>query len=128
VFDADTALATVAALGAKAKSLDVKIENTGFFERYLAQEAKKLRKTPDVLRREYGSAAAVALPMLLGNSDQAKKLGQAVAQFVAKPGRLQVSARAKGAEGIGVADVAAMPTPGAILERLEITASTDDRL
>jgi hypothetical protein len=128
VFDADTALATVAALGAKAKSLDVKIENTGFFERYLAQEAKKLRKTPDVLRREYGSAAAVALPMLLGNSDQAKRLGQAVARFVAKPGRLQVSARAKGAEGVGVADVAAMPTPGAILERLEITASTDDRL
>jgi hypothetical protein len=128
VFDADTALATVAALGTTAKSLDVRIENTGFFERYLAQEARKLQKTPDVLRREYGSAAAVALPRLLGNSDQARKLGQAVARFVAKPARLQISARAKGAEGIGVADVAALPTPAAILERLEITASTDDRL
>ncbi|HEV2558507.1 MAG TPA: hypothetical protein VGU45_07760 [Microvirga sp.] len=128
VFHADTALATVAALGASAKSLDITVENTGLFERYIAQEAKKQRRTPESLRREYGSTAAFAIPALLGNSDQAKGLGQAVARFVAKPARLRIAARARSAAGLGIADVMSIASPTDVLQQLEIRATTEERL
>jgi hypothetical protein len=128
VFNADTAVATVAALAATAKRLEVVVENTGFFERYLAQEAKKVRKTPETLRREYGSAAAFAVPAMLGNSEQSKALGQALARFIARPTRLRITAQTKSSEGLGVADVMNVTKPASILERLDLTAATDERL
>jgi hypothetical protein len=126
VFNPDTAVAMVAALGATAKRLDVTLENDGFFERYLAQEARKARKSPEALRREYGSAAAIAVPVILGNSEQAKTIGRALAKFVARPTRLRIAARAKNADGVGIADVMSVATPSAILESLEIEAATDE--
>jgi hypothetical protein len=95
------------------------------FERVLAQEAKKQKKTPEDLRREYGMAAAIAVPSILGNSASAKAVGQAVARFVAKPGRLNISARTKDPAGLGFADVAAAAEPAALLEKLEITATAE---
>jgi hypothetical protein len=106
----------------------VTIENTGFFERYVAQEAKKLRRSPESLRREYGSAAAFAIPAMLGNSDQVKALGQAVARFVAKPARLRIEARARSAAGLGVADVLNIASPAEVLQQIEIRAVSDERL
>jgi hypothetical protein len=62
---------------------------------------------------------------MLGNSAQAKTLGQAVARFVAKPGRLTISATTKDPAGLGLADVIATPEPAAILNKLEITATAE---
>ena len=122
VFDPDTTTATISLLGATARSVDLTVENTGLFERVLAAEAKKQKKTVDALRREYGAAAAVAIPMILGNTEQAKTLGQAVAKFVAKPGRLRITAKAKDPAGLGVADVLSAPEPAAVLRKLDVTA------
>ena len=49
-----------------------------------------------------------------------------MAQFVAKPGRLFLSARPKnGGTGLGVIDFSAAPSPGAVLDRLDVTAKAN---
>lgn len=125
VFNADSALAVVALLGATVKTADLVVENGGLFEKLIAQEARKQKKSPDELRREFGMAAAVAVPVMLGNSGSAKAIGQAVARFVAKPGNLSISARTKDPAGLGIGDLAALAEPGAVLGKLDVTATAE---
>jgi hypothetical protein len=125
VFNSDSAVAAVALMGATAKNLHLTIENKGLFERLVAQEARKQKKSPEDIRREYGMAAAVAVPAMLGSSASAKAVGQAVARFVAKPGRLTITATTKDPAGLGIADVAATPDPAALLDKIEISATTE---
>ncbi|MCB5177014.1 hypothetical protein [Microvirga lenta] len=125
VFDPDTAVATVALVDARAKSLELTVQNTGLFDRFLAQTAEEQKTTPEALRRSYGTIAAVAIPSMLGNSEQAKTLSQAVARFIAKPGRLTISAEAKEPGGLGVADLIGLTEPAAALEKLNITAKVE---
>lgn len=125
IFNPDTAVASVAALGATAKSAEITIDNRGLFERVIASAARNQNRNPEDIRREYGMAAAVGIPAVLGNSGAAKMLSQAVSKFVAKPGRLVVRARAKQPTGFGVADFAANPNPAGILNSLEITATAE---
>ena len=128
VFNPDTAVAAAAALGASARSAELVIENRGLFDRFLAQEARKQKKTPEAIRREYSAAADLAVPAMLGNSEQAKTVGQALARFIARPTRLRITGRAKDPAGLGVSDLAASPDPLALLEKLEVTATVDERL
>jgi hypothetical protein len=125
VFSTDNAVALVALLGATLKSAELKIENGGLVEKLLAQEAAKQKKSADDLRKEFGMIAAVAIPAMLGNSGQAKAIGQAVARFVAKPGKLAIAARTKDPAGLGMADLALIGEPGAILDKLEVTATAE---
>jgi hypothetical protein len=125
VFNADSVVALVALFGATVKNAQITIENGGLFERLLEQEAKKQGKSADDLRKEFGMAAAVAVPAMLGNSGQAKAIGQAVARFVAKPGKLTISARTKDPAGLGMGDLGSIGEPGAILEKLEVTATAE---
>lgn len=125
VFNPDQALASVALVGATAKSLDITVENGGLFERILAREAQRQSRGPDELRREWGMAAAVAIPIILGGSPQSKTLGQAIARFVAKPGRLSIQAKAKEPGGLGFTDYATAPDPLALLDKVDITATAE---
>jgi hypothetical protein len=123
VFEGDSAVAMVALLGATAKTLHLSVEDKGLANRLLAAEGKKRRRSAEDLRKEYGSVAAFGLPAMLGNSASAKAITQAVSRFIAKPGRLEMSARAKDAGGLGVADVMVSGgSPQAILEQIEVTA------
>lgn len=125
VFNPDSAVALVALVGATAKNLDLAIENKGLFERAVAEAARQQKRSPDDLRREYGMAAAVAIPAILGSSQASRTLGQAVARFIAKPGRLTISARTKDPAGLGIADVVSIGEPAAILDKLELTATAE---
>lgn len=125
VFDADTAIASVALVDAKAKSVDLTVQNSGLFERYLDKTAKEQKTTPEALRRSYGTAAAVAIPAIIGNSDQAKTLSQAIARFIAKPGRLTINAQAKDPAGLGVADLMTLSEPADALKKLNVTAKVE---
>ncbi|MGA0595454.1 hypothetical protein [Enterovirga sp. CN4-39] len=124
-FSPDEALAVVAWMSATARSLEVIVQNAGLFEKLLAAQAAEKKRSVDELRREYGMMAAVAVPVMLGNSAAAKAVGQAVARFVAKPGRLVIEARARDAAGLGVADFAAAPDPTALLDKLDLSASAE---
>ena len=124
-FNADTALATVALLGAKAKALDLTVENKGLFERYMAKAAKEQKTTPESLRRTYAAAAAFVVPAMIGSSEQAQTLGQAISRFIAKPGKLTVSATPKDPSGLGIAEAALLQDPKAILDKLNISAKAE---
>jgi hypothetical protein len=125
IFNEDTAVASVALLGAAARSVELTIDNRGLFERVIAREARRQKRPPEDVRREYGMAASVGIPVILGNSQPAKTLAQAVARFVAKPGKLTIQARAKQQAGYGVADYMANPTLGGILEAIDVTATAE---
>ena len=128
VFDPDTNLAMVALLGASARSAEVTIENRGLFERYLAAEAKKRGKSADAVRREYAAAATVIVPAMLGNSEQAKGLAQAIGRFIARPARLTITARAKAPAGLGISDVMTVQSPAEVMNLLDVTAVAEDKL
>ncbi|MBZ6074775.1 hypothetical protein [Microvirga puerhi] len=125
VFNPDTALATVALIGARAKTLNLVVENGGLFERYLNKTAKEQKTTPESLRRTFAAGTAVVIPSMLGSSGGAKTLSQAIARFIAKPGRLVVNAKAKDPAGLGVADLITAADPSAVIEKLDISATAE---
>ena len=125
MFDPDPSAASLAVLSATAKSLDLTLENTGLFERFIAAQSKVLSLKPEELRQEYVSASTLGVPVILGNSPAAKAIGAAMGQFVTKPGRLTVSAKAKDANGVGMADFSTAGSPGAMLDKLDVTAKAE---
>jgi hypothetical protein len=125
VFDADTAVATVALAGTKAKALDIVVDNKGLFERYMAKAAKEQKTTPEALRRTYGAAAAFVVPAMIGDSEQAQVLSQAIARFIAKPGKLTINATPKDPSGFGIAEAVVLSEPKDVLNKLNISAKAE---
>lgn len=126
IFSSDEAIQQVALMSATAKRLSFAVENGGIFERFLEQEAKKQKRKPDDLRKEYGMGAAIVVPAFLGNSEGARTLANAVARFVAKPGALNVTATANNAGGLGLADFAAAGgEPATLFEQVTIEAKAE---
>lgn len=125
LFSGDAGLAQVAAFGATLKALDLKLENLGLMDRYLAMEARKAKKTPDALRREWATMATLILPAILGDSDAAKAITGAVSRFIASPKSLTVNARAQNPAGVGLADVIAAGDPKAVLGKIDVKASAE---
>lgn len=112
-------------LSATAKALDLTLENGGLFERFIDAQAKVLSLKPDELRKEYVTASVIGVPVILGNSAAAKAIGAAMGKFVAKPGTLSISAKAKSGDGLGMVDVSTAPTPAAVLDKLEVNAKAE---
>ncbi|WP_311275206.1 hypothetical protein [Methylobacterium sp. WCS2018Hpa-22] len=125
VFDPDPSVSTFAMLGATAKTLDLRIENSGLFERFIASQSKSLSLKPEELTQEYVTATTFGVPAILGNSAGAKAIGAALGQFVTRPGTFLLSAKAKNAGGIGMLEFSAAPTPGAVLDRLDVSAKAN---
>ncbi|TNC10532.1 hypothetical protein FF100_23015 [Methylobacterium terricola] len=125
VFDPEPMVSSLALLGASAKSLGLTLENGGLFQRFVDQQAKAQSLKPEELQREYGTAAMLGIPAVLGGSPAAKALGQAVSRFVVKPGRLSVSATAKDPAGLGLMDFSTAPSPGKIFDRLNVDATAE---
>jgi len=125
LFDADTAIAAVALAGARAKALDITVENKGLFERYLDKTAKEQKTKPESLRRTYAAGAAFVVPAMIGSSEQARALSQAIARFIAKPGKLTLSATPKDPSGFGIVEAVLLPDPKAILDQLNVSAKAE---
>jgi hypothetical protein len=125
LFSPDEAIAAAALIGMKAKSADVVVEDRGLLGRYLAQAAKEQKTTPEALRTIYASAAPFVVSSMMGNSEQAKTLGQAIGRFIAKPGRLTVNAQPKNPSGFGVMDAMLASDPKEALAKLNITAKVE---
>lgn len=125
IFTGDLALAQVALLGATAKTVEFKLQNLGLAEKLIENEAKKSKRKVEDVRREYGMMASLGLAAILGPSDGAKALANAVARFVAKPGTLTVKATAKTPAGLGLADVIALGEPTEIFEKIDVNATAE---
>jgi hypothetical protein len=125
LFSGTLPAATMLMFSGSAKTLDLTVENAGLFERFLAAQAKDLSLKPDELRKEYVTASLLGVPIILGNSAAAKGIGAAMGQFVMKPGKLVVHAKAKEPAGIGFIDLGASRSPAAVLDRLDVEAKAN---
>ncbi|MBF9196662.1 hypothetical protein [Microvirga terrestris] len=125
LFSADQATAAAALIGAKAKAADVVVEDKGLLGRYLAQAAKDQKTTPEALRTIYASAAPFVVSAMIGNSEQASTLGQAIGRFIAKPGKLTLNAQPKNPSGFGVMDAMMASDPKEALAKLNISAKVE---
>ncbi|MBV8564776.1 MAG: hypothetical protein JO273_04900 [Methylobacteriaceae bacterium] len=113
-----------AVLRALLKEVDVRIDNTGLFEKVIALDAKRTNRSPDQKRGEYISAVAIAVPQLIGNVPVANAIVDAAAQFIAQPGSLRMTA--KSIEGIRIEDLQAADRRGAALGELDVTVAANE--
>ncbi|MEL6063227.1 MULTISPECIES: hypothetical protein [unclassified Methylobacterium] len=117
--------ATLLMFSGSAKTLDLTVENAGLFERFLTAQAKDLSLKPDELRKEYVTASLLGVPIILGNGPAARAIGAAMGQFVMKPGKLVLHAKAKEPAGIGFIDLGAARSPALVLDRLDVDAKAN---
>jgi len=122
LFASDLALAQVAALGATARNLQVKVQNFGLVEKLIENEARKSKRKVEEVRQQFTMVASLGLAAVLGPSDGAKAVAAAASRFVAKPGTLTVQANAKSATGLGLADVITMTEPTEIFDKIDLKA------
>jgi hypothetical protein len=125
VFSANGTVAHAAFQGATAKTMSIAIENKGLYEHAVMREAKKRGKSLEDTRREIGLAAVMTVGAMMGDTPDAKALGSAVAKFAAKPGRLTVSAKAKAAAGVPLAEFGDAGMRPTIAGKLEVTATAE---
>ncbi|HYF52660.1 MAG TPA: hypothetical protein VEA41_00185 [Salinarimonas sp.] len=125
VFSPDAAVALVGLLGASARSLEVSIQNGGLYERFLAQESRKKRRSVEALRAEYAATATLGIPVVLGGTPQARNIGETVGRFIAKPGTLRLVATPKDPRGLGVTELMSVSDPMALLQRVDIKATLE---
>ena len=124
LFASDTAVAQGAALSSLIKNLDIRLDNTGLYDKVLAVEAKKQNTTPDQLRAQLTQMAALGIPAMLQGAPAGSTIGTAVSKFLAAPKNLSISLSS--AKGLGAADLALINNPAALLQRVDVKASAND--
>ena len=124
IFSPNQAVAMVALMGGTVKNLHLMIDNEGLAERVIEMQAKDMGTTADALRMQFGMMATAMLPAMLGNSEQARALSQAIGQFVASPGELEISATAKENGGIAFTEFLSISQPAALLEKIDLSATS----
>jgi hypothetical protein len=124
LFAPEPAVAQAAALSALVKNVDLTVTDHGLLNRMIANEAKRSNRTPDAVRSEWVTGAAVGIPRALGDAPAGRTLGAAVSKFIAKPNTLHVSANAP--NGIGAAELMLFSQdPAAFLKRMDVQASAE---
>jgi len=123
IFSPNQAVAMVALMGGTVKNVHLTIDNEGLAERVLEMQASDMGTTADALRMQFGMMATAMLPAMLGNSEQARALSQAIGQFVANPGELEISATARNNGGLAFTEFLSISQPAALLERLDLSAT-----
>ncbi|HLH11873.1 MAG TPA: hypothetical protein VKV77_08345 [Methylovirgula sp.] len=124
LFSTDEAHMEAAALSILIQRLELRIENAGFLERFLASVAKENNKSLEETRQAYEEAAATKIPELLGGGASAKAVGAAVAKFIARPKNLRIVAVAP--DGIGALEFALVKDPNALMDKVSIVATVDE--
>jgi hypothetical protein len=125
LFSTDEASVAAAAIGLKAKEAHVVVEDKGLLDRYLTQAAKDQKTTPEALRKLYAGAAPFVISSMIGSSEQASVLAEAVSKFIAKPGKLTIDATPKNPSGFGFMDAMLAAEPADALEKLNISAKAE---
>jgi hypothetical protein len=123
ILSANQAVAKASALAMLLKRVDLRIANSGLFDKVLDWKAKQDGKSVADERAAAIELASNTLPEALGNSPGVKAIGAAVAAFIAEPRKLHVSATSK--EGLGMADMGLIGTPEALFGRLDIHADAN---
>lgn len=126
IFTGDAMTAQFAAMAATVKDATLTIDNKGVVDKLLESEARKAKKTPDQLRKELSQGAGMLVPAFLGPSAGSKAVLAALQKFIAKPGRLTVTATAKDPSGLGAADLLmGGGNPQAIMAKVDVSATAE---
>jgi hypothetical protein len=121
-FSSTPAVAEAASSKVTVKSLVVSVKDAGLFGRVLANEARKENRTTEDVRQEFQLESGAAIASVLGTTSAAGAVARAVADFIKRPGELELSVKAKPADGIGWADLSGAKSPGDFGDKLTIGA------
>lgn len=122
--DKDTVL--VALMGATAKSLSLKVDNTGLAEKLLAYQARQQNRKPEEIRKELATMAQMVVPMLLGPSDDSRAIAGALSKFALRGKSLAIDVTAKQAGGIGLPDIVNLGDAAGALNLVTVKATATD--
>ncbi len=122
ILSPDPQIAQAAMLTTVAKSVDLKIVNGGLFDRAIAWKAKKDGLSVEQERDTGVDFFTNGVPALVNDNPKVKALGAAVAGFIADPKALDLSIAST--DGVGIAALGLLGTPDALIDGLDIKAST----
>jgi hypothetical protein len=117
--DNDGRLATL--FGCSISSLELKIVNSGLFEKALAYYAQQQGSSADALKQQWSAMTGQLAPVLLGGDPSALKVTSEAQKFIASPKNLTISIKAKGGS-LKAADFMAIIDPAAFASKLDIAA------
>jgi hypothetical protein len=124
LFDGDEDTRKLALASGDFSDLSLNFVNNGLFDKAVAYAAEQQGKSADDLKKQLGVMALKMLPMIMGGSADAVKLGQALSTFVAQPKSLSLSVKAK--EGsLPFSDIAQSGNPMDVLSRLDLNATAN---
>ena len=121
LFTGDQAARLQAVFGGSIASLEIKLVNSGIFEKALAFYAKQQGATPEAIKQQVSATATQMVPMLLGGSPDSLKVAAEAQKFIATPKNLTVSLKAKDAP-LKASDFMGAGDPTAILSKIDISA------
>ncbi len=121
LFTGDESERMQAMLGGGVASLEIKLVNSGIFEKALAFYAKQQGTTPEALKQQIAAVAAQMAPIMLGGSPDSLKVATEAQKFIDSPKNLTISLKAKGAP-LKAADFTAAGDPTAIFSKVDISA------
>ncbi len=121
LFGSDNSARMAALLGCSVSSLEIKLVNSGLFEKALALAAKQQGANVDALKRHWSAMTGQMAPLLLGGDPSALKVAVEAQKFIASPQNLSVAIKAK--EGaLKASDFMAISDPAAFVSKLDIAA------
>lgn len=124
LFSSDPAAINAAALDMLIQRVGIKVVNNGLMERWMNAEAKKDEVSTDDVRDKYVSAAAFGLPLLLGDSDGARAIIDAVEKFITAPKNLRIVASAP--DGLKISEIDFLRNLSTVLDKLSIDAAANE--
>ena len=124
LFGTDNDARMQALLGCSISSLEIKIVNSGLFEKALALYAKQQGATPDALKQQWSAMTGQMAPMFLGGDPSALKVTAEAQKFIATPKNLTISIKAKNG-ALKAADFMAISDPAAFASKLDIVAAAN---
>ncbi len=124
LFGADNSARMAALLGCSVSALEIKVVNSGLFEKALALAAKQQGASADALRQQMSAMIGQMAPLLLGGDPSSLKVAAEAQKFIAAPQNLTIAIKAKRG-ALKAADFMAISDPAAFVGKLDIAAVAD---
>jgi hypothetical protein len=124
LFGKDLNLIQTAALGAAFREARLQVSDKGLLAAVLDYVATLQGTTAEALRPQW-AGVALGLPQLLGGATGLTELGQALSKFIAGGKSIIITAKANGADGLGLGEILSLADPLEILEKVDIKATAD---
>jgi hypothetical protein len=124
LFGSDNSARLAALLGSSVSSLEVKVVNSGLYEKALAYYAKQQGASADALKQQWSAMTGQMAPMLLGGDPSALKIAGEAQKFIETPKNLTISIKAKSG-ALKAADFQGIDDPAAFVGKLDIAATAN---